>query len=350
MLSSRVAVPLLLGGGLLLAGCSRSSASPAAAPPAPPGVAIRTSPVVEERIVRHVRGSGRLQGKQEMALSFRNGGTVQQILVDSGAPVHRGQLLATLNRTESGARLTQAEAAFEKAQRDVARAGQQRAGGAISVQEYQNAHTVVAQAEAALRAARYADEVSVLRAPDDGQVQRRLVEAHEEVAPGQPVLSLRAAGRGWVTRVGVIDREAVQLRLGDAAQVRFDAFPGDTFPGRVTEIAGAPNPLTGTYEVEVAVEPGPAPLLSGLVAKVDISPSAVPLLRAVPIEAVVEGNGLSASVFVAQPDATARKVPIRVAFIEGNQVAVASGLEAVTEVVTEGASYLAPGTPVRRVH
>ncbi len=349
MVSTRVAPSLLLGGGLLLAGCSRSSASPGAPPPEPAGVAIRTAPVVEERIVRHVRGSGRLQGKQEMALSFRNGGTVQRILVESGAPVHRGQLLATLNRTESGAHLTQAEAAFEKAQRDVARAEQQRAGGAISVQEYQNAHTAVAQAEAALRAARYVDEVSVLRAPDDGQVQRRLVEAHEEVASGQPVLTLRAAGRGWVTRVGLIDREAVQVRLGDAAQVRFDAFPGVSFPGRVTEIAGAPNPATGTYEAEVAVDQGEVPLLSGLVAKVDISPSAVPRLRAVPIEAVVEGNGLSAAVFVPQPDATARKVPIRVAFIEGNQVAVASGLEAVTEVVTEGASYLAPGTPVRRV-
>src|SRR5271169_2694242 len=100
MVSRRVALSLLSLGGLLLAGCSRSSASPGTPPPALPGVAIRTAPVVEERIVRHVRGSGRLQGKQEMALSFRNGGTVQQILVESGAPVHRGQLLATLNRTE----------------------------------------------------------------------------------------------------------------------------------------------------------------------------------------------------------------------------------------------------------
>lgn len=344
-----VVPPLLLGGTLLLAGCGRSSASPAAPPPAPLGVAIRTAPVVQERIVRHVRGSGRLQGKQEMSLAFRNGGTVQQLLVESGAPVHRGQLLATLNRTESSARLTQAEAAFEKAERDVARAEQQRAGGAISVQDYQNAHTAVAQAEAALRAARYADEVGVLRAPDDGQVQRRLVEAHEQVAAGQPVLTLRAASRGWVTKVGLMDRDAVQVRIGDAAEVHFDAFPGVSFRGRVTEIAGAPNPLTGTYEVEVAVQPGEVPLLSGLVAKVDISPSAVPLVRAVPIEAVVEGNGLSAAVFVAEPDATARKVPIRVAFIEGTQVAVASGLEAVAEVVTDGASYLAPGTPVRRV-
>src|SRR5271165_5673228 len=154
----RVVVWLLFGGGLLLAGCSRSSASPSAPPAAPLGVAIRTAPVVEERIARHLRATGRLQGKQEMALASRYGGTVHQLLVESSSAVRRGQLLATLDRTESGARLTQAEAAFEKARREVARAEQQRPGGAISVADYQNAHTAAAQAEAALRAARYADE------------------------------------------------------------------------------------------------------------------------------------------------------------------------------------------------
>jgi membrane fusion protein, multidrug efflux system len=336
--------------GVLLAGCGQSAAS-VGPPPGlePPGVAIRTAPVTEARLVRHLRGSGRLQGKQEMSLAFRNGGTVRRLVVETGATVRRGQLLATLDRTESGAQLAQAEAAFEKARRDLARAEQQRAGGAISVADFQNARTTVEQAEAGLRAARYADQVTVLRAPDDGQVQRRLVEVNEQVAPGQPVFAMRSAGRGWVTRVGLVDRDAVQVRIGDRATTRFDAFPGVVFPGTVTEIAGAAWPQTGTYQVEVSVEPGSAQLLSGLVAKVEIEPSQVPVVRAVPIEAVVEGNGLQASVYVAQADATARKVPIRIAFIEGSQVAVATGLDGVVEVVTDGASYLAPGTRVRRV-
>jgi RND family efflux transporter MFP subunit len=339
----------LLALGALLGGCGRSAASPAPPPAALPGVAIRTAPVTEQRLMRPLRGSGRLQGKQEMSLAFRNGGTVRQLLVATGAPVRRGQLLATLDRTESSALRAQAEAAFEKARRDLARADQQRAGGAISVADYQNARTTVDQTAAALQAARYADQVTVLRAPDDGQVQRRLVEVNEQVAPGQPVYAMRSAGRGWVTRVGLVDRDAVQVRIDDRATARFDAFPGVIFPGRVTEIAGAASPQTGAYQVEVAVEPGAAQLLSGLVAKVQIEPSAVPLVRAVPIEAVVEGNGLQASVYVAQADATVRKVPIRIAFIEGTQVAVASGLESVAEVVTDGAAYLAPGTRVRRM-
>jgi len=334
----------------LLAGCSESSAStPLARSAETRAVAVRTAPVVEERITRRIRASGRLLGKQEMTLSFRDGGTVRRLLADTGQTVRKGQLLATLDRTESSARVVQAEAAFDKARRDLARAEQQRAGGAIALADYQNARTAVDQTEAGLRAARHADEVTVLRAPEGGQVQRRLVEASEQVAPGQPVFALRASGRGWVTRVGLADRDAVQVRVGDQANISFDAFPGIRFAGRVTEIAGAASPLTGTYEVEVAVEPGSAQLLSGLVAKVELEPSEVPLLRAIPIEAVVEGNGLQAAVYVAQADATARRVPIRIAFIEGSQVAVTSGLESVAEVVTDGAPYLSPGARLRRV-
>jgi membrane fusion protein, multidrug efflux system len=333
--------------GALVAGCGRSAASSRATEPA--RVVVRTAPVKQERILRRLRGSGRLQGKQEMTLSFRNGGTVRQLLVQTGVPVHKGQLLATLDRTESGAQVAQAEAAFEKARRELARAEQQRAGGAIALADYQNARTAVEQTEAALRAARYGDQVTVLRAPEDGQVQRRLIEVSEQVAAGQPAFALRAAARGWVTRLGLVDRDAVQVRIGDKATVQFDAFPGAVFAGKVTEIAGAASSQTGTYEVEVAVEPGGTQLLSGLVAKVEIEPSEVPLLRAIPIEAVVEGNGLSAAVYVAQADATARKVPIRIAFIEGSHVAVASGLESIAEVVTDGASYLSPGAALRRV-
>ena len=195
----------------------------------------------------------------------------------------------------------------------------------------------------------HVDQLTTLRAPEDGQIQRRLVEVNEQVGPGQPVFAMRAAGRGWVTRVGLADRDAVQVRIGDRATVRFDAFPSTVFAGVVTEMAGAASPQTGTYEVEVAVEPGPAQLLSGLVAKVELEPSEVPLLRAVPIEAVVEGNGLEAAVYIAQSDATARRVPIRIAFIEGNEVAVTSGLESVAEVITDGAPFLSPGARLRRV-
>jgi len=331
------------------------SAVAACGRPPPPSPAatllpVRTAPVLRERVLRPIRAAGRLVGKEEMALAFRSAGTVDRLLVREGQPVRRGQVLATLDTLDADAALAQAGAAFEKAERDRLRLQQLAVAGAVTRVSLQDAETAVEVARAALRQARHAREVSELRAPDDGQVQRRLVEAHEQVAAGTPVFLVRGASRGWVVKLGLGDRDAVQVRLGDPATVRFDAFPDRSFSARVTEIAGGASPQTGTFEVQVAVEPAGANLLSGLVAKVEIVPGAPPEVWAVPVEALVEGSGRTAAVYALAPgDNRARRVPVTIGFIEGPRVAVLQGLEQVTEVVTDGAPYLRPGLPVAQV-
>jgi RND family efflux transporter MFP subunit len=345
-MSVRRWVLLVLGLVSLLVGCAR----PPPAPGGPAPVAVRTAPVVRQKLPRPIRAAGRLGGKQEMALAFRSGGTVDRILVREGQPVRKGQVLATLDTLDADAALVQATAAYEKTERDRARIERLASAGAVARVSLQDAETAVELAGATLRQARHARVVSELRAPDDGQVQRRLVEAHEQVGPGTPVLLVRGATRGWVVKLGLADRDAVQVRLGDAATVRFDAFPDRTFAARVTEIAGGASPQTGTFEVEVAVDPAGANLLSGLVAKVEIVPGAPPEVWAVPVEALVEGSGRTAAVYTVSPDGgRALRVPVTIGFIEGPRVAVLAGLDQVTEVVTEGAPYLRPGLPVARV-
>ena len=346
-MSVRGLVLLVLAPLSLVVGCAR----PAPPPAGPAPVAVRTAPVVREKVLRPIRAAGRLGGKQEMALAFRSGGTVDHILVREGQTIRKGQVLATLDTLDADAALVQASAAYEKAERDRARIEHLAGAGAVARVSLQDAETAVELARASLRQARHARVVSELRAPDDGQVQRRLVEAHEQVAAGTPVLLVRGATRGWVVKLGLSDRDAVQVRLGDAATVRFDAFPDRTFSARVTEIAGGASPQTGTFEVEVAVDPAGANLLSGLVAKVEIAPSAPPEVWAVPVEALVEGSGRTAAVYtVSSEDGCARRVPVTIGFIEGPRVAVLAGLDQVSEVVTDGAPYLRPGIPVARAH
>jgi RND family efflux transporter MFP subunit len=345
-MSVRRLVLLVPGVVPLLIGCAR----PAPAPASPAPVAVRTAPVVREKVLRPIRAAGRLGGKQEMALAFRSGGTVDRILVREGQTVRKGQVLATLDTLDADAALVQATAAYEKAERDRVRIERLASAGAVARVSLQDAETAVELASASLRQARHARVVSELRAPDDGQVQRRLVEAHEQVGAGTPVLLVRGATRGWVVKLGLSDRDAVQVRIGDPAGVRFDAFPDRAFTARVTEIAGGASPQTGTFEVEVAVDPGDANLLSGLVAKVEIVPGAPPELWAVPVEALVEGSGRTAAVYTVSADGgRARRVPVTIGFIEGPRVAVLQGLDQVTEVVTDGAPYLRPGMPVARV-
>jgi hypothetical protein len=83
---------------------------------------------------------------------------------------------------------------------------------------------------------------------------------------------------------------------------------------------------------------------------VEITPGRAESVRLIPIEALLEGDSDSATVYTvrrqsAEPVADRRRV--RIAFLAGEQVAVRAGLEGVNEVVTDGAPYLQDGAPVR---
>ncbi|HLM68896.1 MAG TPA: efflux RND transporter periplasmic adaptor subunit, partial [Longimicrobium sp.] len=186
--------------------------------------------------------------------------------------------------------------------------------------------------------------------PADGVVLRKLANDGELVSPGAAVLVLGSSERGQVLRVGVADRDAVRLKVGDAATVRFDAFPGEQFSGAVREVAPGADPRTGTYLVEVAVAPAGRPLASGLVGRVEIRPAAGTEMALVPIQSILEADGSEATVYTLSADRkTARRVPVSVAFIQGERVAVSGGLDGVSAVVTDGAAYLGDGAAVKVV-
>jgi len=94
--------------------------------------------------------------------------------------------------------------------------------------------------------------------------------------------------------------------------------------------------------------PAAAGLASGLVGRVDITPRAARRAAMVPVEAVLEADGSRASVFALSPDGRhALRRSVTVGFLAGDRVAVVSGLEGVTAVITDGGAYLDDGTAVR---
>jgi membrane fusion protein, multidrug efflux system len=119
------------------------------------------------------------------------------------------------------------------------------------------------------------------------------------------------------------------------------------FQGRVSQVAAAADPGTGTYTVEVSLR-GATDLTAGLVGQVEIRPSNGAPTTLVPIEAILEADGAQATVYALSADRThAERRRVTVAFIDGDRVAVARGLEGVTSVLTEGAAYVDEGAIVR---
>ena len=176
---------------------------------------------------------------------------------------------------------------------------------------------------------------------------RRLAEERELVAAGTPVIVVGARDRGFVVRIGLADREIMQLKLGDRAEVRLDALPDARIAGKVTEIASGADQASGMFMAELALEPGSLPLKSGLVAKVSITPATANSGSRVyvPIASIVEGVGHRASVFVLDNDRVRRR-DVEVAFIENDAVALTDGIKSGEQIVTDGALYLEDGEQV----
>jgi len=285
--------------------------------------------------------------KDEMRLSFKVAGVIRTIHVEEGQTVHAGERLAEIEQTEIDAQLEQARALAEKAQRDLARGERLYADEVISLEQLQDLRTVAATARAQLQSVQFNRGYSVISAPADGVVLRKLAQERELVPAGQAVLVVSAHGRGYVVRAALADRELVQLQLGDPAEVRLDAYAGVLLHGTLSEIAGAADDKTGLFPVEVRLESPPPALASGLVAKLRLLPAAgrARALTYVPISAVVEGSGDAASVFVID-GARARRREVHVAFIAPEGVALTAGVAPGERVVTDGALYLEDNDPI----
>jgi RND family efflux transporter MFP subunit len=332
----------LLAGWLALAACADKGPRQAAEPL----VAIQTARITDTAIIFPVRTAGKLASKSESKLSFKTGGIIQTIMVDEGQSVSKDQVLAQLNLEEIKSRVSQAELALKKAERDYERAGNLYRDSVVTLEQFENAGTALELARSNASIANFNLQYSTIRAPANGKILKRIAEPNEIIAPGHPVFLFASTGSDWVVRANLTDRDIVRLGMRDSAQVRFDAYPAEVFTGLISEIGTSADPYTGTYEVEVRMTRRPARLISGFIAKVEIYPSTRERQVVIPAEALIDGTGLTGYVMVlneGQPER--RKIQIRAVTDHG--IVVREGLLPGEELVTEGAQYIRKGSRIQ---
>jgi RND family efflux transporter MFP subunit len=326
-----------------LAGCGDGAERPEARAAAP----VRVATVQQAPAAESLRAIGVLAPAEEVRLGFKTGGVIQSIAVEQGAPVRKGQVLATLAQDEVAATVAGARALAEQSARDLERGRALLADEVATREQVETLETAHQVAQAQLRAALFNARHARIEAPADGIVLRRLAEPDEQVAPGQPVIVVGNTSAGWIVRASLADRDVVRVQTGDAAEVSLDAYPGRSFAARVVEIAAAADPQTGTYEMKVSVDPADARFVQGLVAKVTVADPDAGTVAVVPVSSLLEADGGLATVFVVAQGDVARKVSVRTGRLLGERIEVVAGLDLGERVVTEGAAWLDDNQPVR---
>lgn len=336
---------LLLAGALFVASCGSKKEKAAAADEA---VSVSLINIASESFALPIVSTGIITSDQEARLSFKTGGIISSTNVREGDAVTKGQVLATLNLTEIEAQVTQARLGLEKATRDYNRVVALNADGAATNELLQNAKTALDVAKETVQIATFNKEHSVIRATQTGVVLKKLMNEGEMAGPGMPIYVINAAGKGdWVVKVGLSDRDWARVKKGDRATIKLDAYPGEQISATVSEIAEVADPYSGTFEVQLKLNPTNLKIATGLVAKIEIQPSKRENLYLIPLEALTEAGKSSGYVYtvdVAGKKAIKHKVDI--AYILEDKVAVRGGLESISSIVSGGAGFLVDGADV----
>jgi len=309
--------------------------------------AVRVTLVSAGEVSIPVHVSGILMSSDELKLSFKTGGIVANVPVREGDRVRKGDLLASLDMSEINAQVALAEGVHEKAMRDFNRVENLYRDTVATLEQYQNASTALDVARSNLDIARFNRAHSTINAPSDGIILRQFAKSSELVAPGYPVFLFGSTGKNWKVNAGITDRDFVRINPGDSAVVTFDAWPGTRFPAAVEQVGELADQLTGTYDAELTVSDLGYKLGAGFVAGVDIYPTEKMKCTLVPVESVVEADGLTGYVFIVNDDNTVGKVKARIAAIVGSRIALEELGGGACLVVTEGVSYIKGGDKVQ---
>ncbi len=309
---------------------------------------VEVQPVSRKSLSEPIIASGVLSSKSEMKLAFKTGGMIRRVYVQEGQSVREGQLLAELDLSEIDAQVRQAKLGLEKSERDLERVKKLYADEATTLTNVQDATTGFDVAKQSVQVAEFNQKLSRIYAPTSGRILRKISEQGELITPFSPAFILGTGESAYIVNVGLADRDVVKVKIGDVATVYLDAYPNEAFQARITQIAQTVNPATGTFEAELQIQPNGKKLISGFVAKAEISTGKAPSTLAVPIEALVEADKNTAFVYSYNTTSqSVSKIPVSIGSIFGSSVAIISGISEGTQIVTKGANFLSDKARVK---
>src|SRR6266853_5421185 len=248
-----------------------------------------TTEVTRGELTQVVTASGQLNPLVKVEVGSQVSGIIQKLAVDFNSPVTEGQVIAQLDAATYEANLIQAQgnlanakAAAELAQLNAERAKTLQTEKLNSKAEYEKAVADLHQAEAAvevnegsLKKAQVDLARCTIYAPVDGIVISRNVNVGQTVAASlsAPTLFVIANDLAKMQiEADVAEADIGVVGVGQDVEFTVDAFPGQTFQGKVTQVRNAPKIEVGvvTYVTIIEVNNPELKLKPGMTANVSI--------------------------------------------------------------------------------
>ncbi|MEA2559088.1 MAG: HlyD family secretion protein [Acidobacteriota bacterium] len=285
---------------------------------------VQMAKVGREDVQAKVSANGRIQAQKKVDISATIPGQITRLAVEEGDRVSKGQFLLQIDAVNPRAAarsnefsmqalrndVESARAALAQTRDDLNRAERNYKSGLIPAADLERARIAVRtseavvqaaerrvqQAGASLEGARDTLAKTTIRSPMDGVVTARRVEEGEvavigvQNSPGTVLLTI--SDMSAVEAELEVDETSIpNVKLGQEARVRLDAYPNQTFRGVVAEVGSSPLVNAANqaikFLVKVRVENPPADVKPGLSARADILTGFRGQAIVVPLQALV---------------------------------------------------------------
>ncbi|HXH85869.1 MAG TPA: efflux RND transporter periplasmic adaptor subunit [Nitrospira sp.] len=319
---------------LIVAGCGSKEEPSTSAGSAASQATIQAAVVKIETVQVPVRVevTGQVTAIFQAMLSSRIQGTIDKLLVREGTEVSKGQTLIQLDSRDVEADLARAKAEVENAKAQFDRMKRLYAQDAVSKQEMENATRAYKVAEANRKAVLAQLSYTVVKAPFDGVITEKKVEAGELASPGQPLLKMENP-RQLRLEATVAEGDLKSVSRGDKIPILIDALGTQALEGIVSQILPAGDPQTHTFMVKVDLPNTPG-LKTGMFGRFQLDKGTAPTIL-VPSSAVVERGELT-GVFAIGSDQVARLRWIKAGRRFEKQIEILSGVNVGERVLADG--------------
>jgi membrane fusion protein (multidrug efflux system) len=385
----RYKLPILLSLLCLLSACmgeKESSVDEQASDPGAFAVTVDAEPALAEKVNVTIEAVGSLEAAEDVLIAAETAGFVKQILFEEGMAVEKGRVLVQLDdemarleldlaekrllRLKAGlvraeAEVRRQEALVKNAEATFERKKSLLEQGATTQAVYQDALADFSSAQASHDEAKAALEESrrmIHESEADLKIAEERVEDCALLAPMDGILGERFVGpgdyvdvAGGMVRLVAVDplkvnftvpeRYRGNLLLGQEVLLSVEAYPGDTFQGKVIFISPSLDLETRSVRVKAQVSNSNDRLRPGFFCNVQLVISTHEQAVVIPEEAIIP-RGDHFFVYAVEGGKAKKKQVVLGQRMPG-RVEIVEGLSPGTEVITAGHQRVTHDCPVR---
>jgi RND family efflux transporter MFP subunit len=268
---------------LLLPGCGRKPGTDPTSEPdlTPAQVQVQTAESKKRATTEEVVGT--VQAKLHATLEAKLSARIDKMPVLLGQAVEAGELVAHLDAAEIKARMEQAEAGLQQAERDWKRTSALFDQQAATRSDYEAADSRYRVAKAAVAEAQAMMGYVEILSPFAGVVTKKWADVGDLATPGKPLIGIEDPSMLQL-EADVPDAIASRIQQNARLAIQVDSVKGE-LAGTVMEIAPTADPASRTFRVELDLPPT-AGLRSGQFARLIVPVGESNSVR-VPTSAVV---------------------------------------------------------------